>query len=61
VVALWLYGLMNNIGVIILAYVYRLNQTAVRTELVPRRQELEALLMSLRDETPAVSSNPTEY
>jgi hypothetical protein len=48
------------IAVIILAYVYRLNQTAVRTELVPRCQELEALLMSLKDETPAVSMNPTE-
>ncbi len=32
-------------------YVYRLNQDAVRSELVPRRQELEALLMSLKDET----------
>jgi hypothetical protein len=48
------------IGVIIFAGVYRLNQNAVRTELVPRRLELEALLMSLKDETPAVSSNATQ-
>ncbi len=47
-------------GVIILAGVYRLNQDAVRTELVPRRQELEALLTSLKDETLAVSENSTE-
>ena len=32
------------IGVIILAGVYRLNQSTVRTELMPRRQELEACL-----------------
>jgi hypothetical protein len=49
-----------GIVVIVLAGAYRLNQNAVRTELVPRRQELEALLMSLKDETPAVLSNPTE-
>ena len=48
------------IGVIILAGVYRLNQSAVRTELMPRRQELEALLMSLEDEMPAESSNSKE-
>jgi hypothetical protein len=48
------------IGVIILVGVYRLNQDAVRTELVPRRQELEALLRGLADEGPAVSSNPKE-
>ena len=40
---------------ITLAAVYWLNQIAVRTELVPRRQELEALLASLKDETPAAS------
>ena len=40
------------VGVIILAGVYRLNQDAVRSELAPRRQQLEALLMSLKDETP---------
>ncbi len=34
--------------------VYWLNQNAVRSELAPRRQELEALLTSLEDETPAV-------
>lgn len=37
----------------ILAGVYRLNQVAVRTELLPRRQELEALLRSLKEETPS--------
>jgi hypothetical protein len=46
------------IAAIILVGVYRLNQNAVRTELLPRRQELEALLMSLQDEPPAPSTNP---
>ena len=41
--------------VIVLAGVYWLNQYAVRSELVPRRQELETLLMSLKDETPAAN------
>lgn len=40
------------LAVIVFAGVYWLNQYAVRSELVPRRQELEALLMSLKDETP---------
>jgi hypothetical protein len=39
----------------VLAGVYWLNQYAVRTELEPRRQELEALLEGLKDETPTVS------
>ena len=39
-------------GVIVFAGVYWLNQYAVRSELEPRRQELETLLMSLKDETP---------
>jgi hypothetical protein len=43
------------VGVSILAYVYSLNQSAVRGELEPRRQELEALLRSLNDEAPAAS------
>ena len=38
---------------IILAGVYWLNQKAVRAELEPRRQELEALLRSLQDEESA--------
>jgi hypothetical protein len=46
---------MIAIEVIILGGIYRLNQYAVRSSLVPRRQELEALLMSLKDETPPVS------
>ena len=40
---------------IVFAGVYRLNQAAVRAHLEPRRQELEALLKSLQDESPAVS------
>ena len=40
----------------IFAGVYRLNQNAVRTELMPRRQELETLLISLLDETPRQSA-----
>ncbi|AGA28253.1 hypothetical protein [Singulisphaera acidiphila] len=40
------------VEVIVFAGVYGLNQYAVRSELVPRRQELEALLVSLKDETP---------
>jgi hypothetical protein len=35
----------------VVAAVYRLNQTAIRSELEPRSQELEALLVSLKDET----------
>jgi len=38
--------------VIVFAGIYWLNQYAVRSALVPRRQELETLLMSLRDESP---------
>ncbi len=43
------------LGVGVLAGVYWLNQYAVRCELEPRRRELEALLMSLEDETPDAS------
>jgi hypothetical protein len=32
------------------AWVYRLNQDAVRSELIPRREELELLLSSLKEE-----------
>ncbi len=39
----------------ILMYVYWLNQHAVRNELLPRRQELAALLASLGDEEPVKS------
>jgi hypothetical protein len=46
---------MVTVVVIVFAGVYWLNQYAVRSELGPRRQELEALLMSLNDETPAAS------
>jgi hypothetical protein len=55
----WLTALafagMVSVAMIILACVYRLNQSAVCSALEPRRQELEALLMSLKDETPVVS------
>jgi hypothetical protein len=40
----------------VLAGVYWLNQNAVRSELGLEREEFEALLMSLKNETPAVSS-----
>lgn len=40
------------IGFVAFAAVYRLNQHAVRTDFLPRRQELESLLASLQDETP---------
>jgi hypothetical protein len=39
----------------VFAGVFWLNLYAVRAELEPRRQELEALLMSLKDETPDAS------
>ncbi len=48
-------ALLALAAVIILASVYRLNQYAVDAELGPRRQQLEALLMSLKDETPAAN------
>jgi hypothetical protein len=38
-------------AVVVFAGIYWLNQYSVRTELEPRRRELEALLMSLEDET----------
>lgn len=37
-------------------FLYWLNQLAVRVQLIPRRQELEALLASLAEETPAPES-----
>jgi hypothetical protein len=43
-------GLVVAIAVIVLAGVYRLNQYAVRSELEPRRRELESLLAGLGDE-----------
>jgi hypothetical protein len=48
--ALILAGLLA-IASLILAWVYQLNQDAIRTELEPRRQELEALVRSLADES----------
>jgi membrane protein implicated in regulation of membrane protease activity len=42
-------GWLTVIVVIVFAFVYWLNQYAVRTEFEPRRQELEKLLASLRD------------
>ena len=43
-------GCMVAIVTVLYAGIYRLNQSAVRTELEPRRQELEALLLGLKDE-----------
>jgi hypothetical protein len=42
-----------GVAMIVFAGVYWLNQYAVRSGLEPRRQELETLLASLKDETPA--------
>ncbi len=50
----WLAAVMVSVVVIVFAGVYWLNQYAVRSALEPRRQELEALLTSLKDEMPAV-------
>jgi hypothetical protein len=41
------------IVVTVLVFVYWINQYAVRNDLEPRRQELQALLASLKDEPPA--------
>jgi hypothetical protein len=46
-------SLIVIVALMITAGVYRLNQDAVRSELEPRRQELLALLVSLKDEAPA--------
>jgi hypothetical protein len=43
------------IVLIVFASIYWLNQKAVGSELEPRRQELETMLASLRDETPSAS------
>ena len=43
------------LGIVVFAAVYWLNQYAVRSELEPRRQELESLFISLNDETPAAN------
>jgi hypothetical protein len=48
-------GFAFSVAIFILAGIYSVNQHAVRSELVPRRQELEALLASLRDEPPGTS------
>jgi hypothetical protein len=46
-------SLIVIVALMITAGVYRLNQDAVRSELEPRRQELLALLVSLKDEAHA--------
>ncbi len=45
------------VALVLMVYagVYRLNQYAVRSGLEPRRRELEAMLVSLEDETPEAS------
>jgi hypothetical protein len=50
-------GASLTVAVMVLAFafIYWLNQCSVRTELEPRRRELQTLLMSLKDETPAAS------
>jgi hypothetical protein len=45
------------LGVGVLAGIYWLNQYAVRCELEPRRRDMETLLKSLEDETPARADN----
>jgi hypothetical protein len=44
--------LLISVVCVVFAAIYRLNLSAIRTELDPRRQELKALLLSLTDETP---------
>lgn len=55
----WLTALVTVFLVLVVVFVfggvYRLNQNAVRSVLEPRRRELAALLMSLKDEPPAAS------
>lgn len=46
---------LSTVPGVVFAGVYKLNQDAVRTSLLPRRQELHALLTSLNDDTPATS------
>jgi hypothetical protein len=53
--ALLTLAVLVSIVTVVFVGIYLLNQTAVRCGLDPRRQELEALLSSLRDETPGVS------
>ncbi len=48
--ALLAVALLMTQVVVVLVFVYRLNQSAVRSELEPRRKELEELLVGLRDE-----------
>jgi hypothetical protein len=52
VAATFLFGFLFGIY----AFVYYLNQRAVRTQLEPRRQELLALLASLQDESTGAAS-----
>jgi hypothetical protein len=57
----WLTALVTTILVltvgIMFAWIYYLNQSAVRTMLEPRRQELLVLLASLKEEGPAANSS----
>jgi hypothetical protein len=48
--ALAAFALLATIIAAVLVALYRLNQRAIRTELEPRRQELQSLLDSLQDE-----------
>jgi hypothetical protein len=51
--ALAAFALLSTIIAAVLVALYLLNQRAVRTELEPRRQELQALLDSLQEERTA--------
>lgn len=55
----WGMAIVASITAVVIAlafaWVYRLNQLAVRASLEPRRQELETLLKSLDDEQPNAS------
>jgi hypothetical protein len=54
-IALLALAVPVSIVAVMFVGIYSLNQTAVRCGLEPRRQELEALLSSLKDETPGMS------
>ena len=44
-------GIMLAIGGSVFGWIYWLNQRAVQCDLIPRRQELDAILENLRDES----------
>ena len=52
-------SVMVAVFVVVFAGIYWLNQYAVRAELLPRRQELEALMVSLREDKSEGNSSGT--